>query len=72
MTSRAHTIIGLIGGLGPESTVDYYEKLIAGFRARGSRCHKCLPLGETERGEMRIDNENESARGDSRNVLRSR
>lgn len=27
-------IIGLIGGLGPESTIDYYEKLIAGHRAR--------------------------------------
>ncbi len=27
-------ILGLIGGLGPESTVDYYERLIAAYQSR--------------------------------------
>lgn len=27
-------IIGLIGGLGPESTVDYYQRLVAAYRQR--------------------------------------
>ena len=26
--------LGIIGGLGPESTIDYYRSIIAGFRAR--------------------------------------
>ena len=26
--------LGLIGGTGPESTIDYYRQLIAGYRAR--------------------------------------
>ena len=29
-------VIGIIGGLGPESTVDYYQRLIRAFRAPGS------------------------------------
>ena len=30
--------LGIIGGLGPESTLDYYQRIIAGFRERtGSR-----------------------------------
>ena len=29
-------VIGIIGGLGPESTVDYYQRLIQAFRAPGS------------------------------------
>jgi aspartate racemase len=28
--------IGIIGGLGPESTVDYYKRIIEAFRAEGS------------------------------------
>jgi aspartate racemase len=28
--------IGIIGGLGPESTVDYYKRIIAAFRTEGS------------------------------------
>lgn len=28
--------IGIIGGIGPESTVDYYKRLIAAFRTEGS------------------------------------
>jgi len=27
-------ILGLVGGIGPESTIDYYQALIAGWRAR--------------------------------------
>jgi aspartate racemase len=27
-------ILGIVGGIGPESTVDYYQALIAGWRAR--------------------------------------
>ena len=26
--------LGLIGGTGPESTIDYYRQLVAGYRAR--------------------------------------
>lgn len=26
--------LGLVGGIGPESTLDYYKGIIAGFRAR--------------------------------------
>src|SRR5438477_6953926 len=26
--------IGMLGGLGPESTIDYYRSIIAGYRAR--------------------------------------
>lgn len=29
-------LIGIIGGLGPESTVDYYKNIIKAFRAEGS------------------------------------
>ncbi len=29
-------VIGMIGGLGPESTVDYYQRLVRAFRAPGS------------------------------------
>ncbi|NVN99914.1 MAG: amino acid racemase [Geobacteraceae bacterium] len=29
-------LIGIIGGLGPESTVDYYKSIIASFRMEGS------------------------------------
>lgn len=28
--------IGIIGGLGPESTVDYYKSIIEAFRTEGS------------------------------------
>jgi len=26
--------IGIIGGIGPESTIDYYKEIIAAFQAR--------------------------------------
>lgn len=29
-------LIGIIGGLGPESTVDYYKSIIDSFRTEGS------------------------------------
>jgi aspartate racemase len=29
---RGHRTIGVIGGIGPESTVDYYRALIAQYR----------------------------------------
>src|SRR3954469_8837940 len=34
MRSRNMRTPGMIGGLGPESTIDYYRSIIARFRAR--------------------------------------
>ena len=31
--------LGMIGGLGPESTVDYYQRLIASYRERTGHKH---------------------------------
>ena len=33
-SSRYMRIAGMIGGLGPESTIDYYRSIIARYRAR--------------------------------------
>jgi aspartate racemase len=33
-TERAMKTIGIVGGIGPESTIDYYRMLIAAYRER--------------------------------------
>jgi aspartate racemase len=31
--------IGIIGGIGPESTIDYYKRIISAFQKRPSPIH---------------------------------
>jgi aspartate racemase len=30
-------IVGIVGGIAPESTIDYYRRIVAGYRGRGGR-----------------------------------
>ena len=34
MTTDGERILGIVGGVGPESTIDYYRRLVAGWRRR--------------------------------------
>jgi aspartate racemase len=36
-SQRAETIVGLVGGLGPESTIDYYRRILAAWEIRSPR-----------------------------------
>ena len=50
MTER---ILGLVGGLGPESTVDYYRRLIDGYHARvGPGAHPPVLINSLDGGPL--------------------
>jgi aspartate racemase len=34
-----HTVIGIIGGIAPPSTIEYYQKIITGFQEKGKTRH---------------------------------
>src|SRR5437588_5608209 len=49
---------GMIGGLGPESTIDYYRSIIAGFRARrpdGGYPHLIINSLDVDKGIAMLD-----------------
>src|SRR5436190_10956406 len=50
--------IGMIGGLGPESTIDYYRSIIARFRARkpdGGYPHVIINSLDVDKGIAMLD-----------------
>jgi aspartate racemase len=50
--------VGMIGGLGPESTIDYYRSIIARFRARkpnGGYPHVIINSLDVDRGIAMLD-----------------
>jgi aspartate racemase len=51
-------IAGMIGGLGPESTIDYYRSILARYRARrpqGGSPHILINSLDVEKGIAMID-----------------
>jgi aspartate racemase len=49
----AERILGLVGGVGPESTLDYYRRLLDGFHARrGPSSHPRLLIDSLDGGEL--------------------
>ena len=45
--------LGLVGGIGPESTVDYYKGLVEGFRARtGEDRYPLMVIDSLDLAEM--------------------
>jgi aspartate racemase len=46
-------LLGLVGGLGPESTLDYYRRLVDGYHARaGSESHPRLFINSLDGGPL--------------------
>jgi len=46
-------ILGLVGGVGPESTLDYYRRLVDGWHARmGSRSHPRILINSMNGGPL--------------------
>jgi aspartate racemase len=50
--------IGMVGGLGPESTIDYYRSILARYRARNPHCgypHVVINSLDVDRGIALLD-----------------
>jgi aspartate/glutamate racemase len=46
----AERMLGLVGGVGPESTLDYYRRILAGFAARRRGEHPRLLINSLNGG----------------------
>ncbi len=41
-------VVGVIGGIAPESTVDYYRRIVAQYRERRGRANLLRNVGERQ------------------------